>query len=161
MPYNKMLILLIPHLYEAGKLLVIAVLAAAFATSLDILEGVGEHPAITSILAGGTVALAIKFIDKYLDGRNKGVKTADKVLELEQQERKELRASHLLLMEEQKTWWHGQNTRLRAEIFDIWTRARRDRIRAEKTNHAAINEIMRLQHLVLGMQRTLIIPCQR
>lgn len=148
---------ILAHMFEGVKLA--AILVAAFlAGSLAELSSVANnYPGTTAALAGGTVALLVKFVDKWLEGRNKTVKTADKVLELEHADKKALREEHQKLMAEKEAWWKTQNDRLKAEKFEIETRYRLNSKESREINHGAINELMRLHNLILGLQRMLVL----
>jgi hypothetical protein len=154
---NKLMMFILAHMFEGVKLA--AILVAAFlAGSLAELSSVANnYPGTTAALAGGTVALLVKFVDKWLEGRNKTVKTADKVLELEHADKKALREEHQKLMAEKEAWWKTQNDRLKAEKFEIETRYRLNSKESREINHGAINELMRLHNLILGLQRMLVL----
>lgn len=154
---HKMILFLFTHIIEAGKLLGILVLAFFAGEATEALDTINKYPGLTSALVGITIALGVRFIDKWIEGRNKTVKTADKVLELEHADKKELRDAHNLLMKEKETWWKLQKDRVEAELFEVRQHARADRVTAQQTNHAAINELMRLQNIVLGMQRIMVL----
>ena len=150
------MVFVLTYMYEGVKLGFICVLALFAGGLTELAEAANAHPAITSVLAGGFVALAVRFVDKWLEGRNKTIKTADKVLELEQQEKKELRDEHTKLMAAKEAWWNQQADRLKVEMFAIRQQRRAERTEASEINHKAINELMRLQNIILGMQRSMV-----
>lgn len=124
---------------------------------LGIMEFLNNHPAIIAALIGGLVALFVKFIDKWLDGRNKTIKTADKVLEIETAEKEKLKTEQKELMKEQQAWWKLQNDRLKAEHFEESNNYKVYLREAREINHSAINQIMAQQNIILGMQREMIL----
>lgn len=153
---NKLMMFLLSHMYEGIKVGFICVLAFFAGGLTEIVDTANAHPAITSVLAGGFIAVGVRFVDKWLEGRNKNIKTADKVLELEHAEKKELREAHAKLIAEKEAWWKLQLDRVNADLFSVRQKARTERMEASQINHKAINELMRLQNLILGMQRTLV-----
>ncbi len=133
-----------------------------------LLEFFNAHPAVASAIVAGLVAFAVKFIDKWLDGRNKTINTADEVLKLEQadkqkqleaerEERKTLKEEQRKLLEEKENWWKAVNDRLKAEHFDFKQYHRQRMTESREVNHAAVNELMRMQNIILGMQREMIL----
>jgi hypothetical protein len=153
---HKLMIFILAHIFEGIRLCTVIVLAFLAGELVEITDTANKNPALTSILAGIIIALGVRFVEKWLEGRNKTIKTADKVLELEHEDKKELRTQHAKLMAEKEAWWIKQNDRLKADLFEVRTRSRADRLEADQINHSAINELMRLQNIILGMQRSLV-----
>src|SRR5882724_11821984 len=115
-------------------------------------EAVAHNPAVTGGIIGGAVALLIKLLDVWYENRKnqresqqKEHATADKVLELEQKDKEQLREEFKRLSQEKETFYKAQCDRLRAEVFEVRT-----------TNHLMVNELMRLYHLILGLQEKMI-----
>lgn len=153
---SKLMIFIFAHMYEGIKLGFICLLAFSATGLAGLVETANAHPAITSVLAGGFIALSVRFVDKWLEGRNKTIKTADKVLELEQAEKKALREEHAKLMGEKESWWKSQLDRERADHFAVKQRYELNTKESREINHKAINELMRLQNIILGMQRSMV-----
>ncbi len=154
---HKMMMYIFAHTFEGIKLATVLVVAFFSGEATSLIDTAGKYPAFTSALAGIIVALGVRYIDKWLEGRNKTVQTADKVLELEHADKKELREEHGKLMAEKEAWWKLQNDRLKVEAFQERQGRREERVVAQGINHSAINELMRLQNIILGMQRTMVI----
>jgi uncharacterized membrane protein YhiD involved in acid resistance len=150
------MILILAHTFEVVRLTTICLVAIVLTTLADLTEIASLHPALTATLAGVLTAYGVKYIEKWADGRNKSIKTADKVLELEHADKKELREQHAKLMAEKEAWWKLQNDRTLAEKQDIEQHARLHRREARETNRAAVNELMRLHNIILTQQRTLV-----
>lgn len=134
---------------EGAKIIMIIALAWLAGEAAD---AVSHNPAITGGIIGGAVALAIKLVDVWYENRKnqresqqKEHATADKVLELEQADKQLLRDEFKRLSQEKEIFYKSQLDRLRAEIFEVRT-----------ANHLSVNEVMRLYHLILGLQEKLI-----
>lgn len=136
--------------------------------AVGAMEFFNTHPAVASAMVAGAVAFAVKFIDKWLDGRNKTITTADKVLELEKadkqkqleterEDRRILKEEQAKLLAEKETWWKAVNDRIKAEHFETKQHYRVMMRESREINHAAVNELMRMQNIILGMQRTMIL----
>lgn len=151
------MLFLFSHMFEVVKLATVLVVAFIAGEVTELVDTATKYPAITSALAGVIVALGVRFVDKWLEGRNKTITTADKVLELEHADKKELREAHERLITEKESWWKLQTDRAKAEAFQERQGRREERVVAQAINHSAINELMRLQNIILGMQRTLVI----
>lgn len=135
------------------KLAGIALASAIAGETVAVVDSANKYPAATATVAGVGAAVLIKLIDVWYDNKknlreakHKEHATADKVLELEQQEKRDLREGFRKLYAEKEQWWQRQNDRLKADAFE-----------ARQRNHLAVNEIMRLHTLLLGMQRTMIL----
>lgn len=148
MPYRAALSFVLAHI-EAMKIIVIVV-AAWFAGEAAGLAD--AHPAIISGLVGGLIAVSIKLIDVWFENKKnkresqqKEHATADKVLELEQVDKQRLRDEMRALAAEKELFYKQQIDRVKVELFDV-----------RASNHQAVNEVMRLYHIIIGLQRTMI-----
>lgn len=141
----------LPH-FTGIKTIGIALAALLAGEATSLVEGASNHPALVSGLVGGGVAVAIKLVDVWYENKKnqreaklKETATADKVLEIEQQDKAEMRAEQQRIMREKELWWKQQNDRLKAVNYETGNR-----------NHLAVNEIMRLHDIILGMQGAMI-----
>jgi hypothetical protein len=135
----------------------IVVLAFLAGEGAAIIDTMTDHPAITSVLAGALAAISVKYVDKWLEGRNKTIKTADEVLKIEAAKQERLEKQQQDLLDEKEAWYKLQADRAKAEHFEKETRYREQIKEASQINHKAINQIMAQQNLILGMQRILIL----
>ena len=140
-----------------GSKLSVPLLALLFGEGVSVIDTANKNPAIASIIAGVLAAVIVKYVDKWLEGRNKTIKTGDKILELEHADKKELREKQEKLMAEKEAWYKSQLDRTNAEKFEANTRYRTNLKEAREINHAAINQIMSQQNIILGMQRTMLL----
>jgi hypothetical protein len=157
MKIRNMYYLVIPHISKVAIIL----LAAGTGEALSIVD---EHPAIISVLAGTIAALAIKYVDKWLEGRNKTIKTADEVLKIEDAKAERLEKQAAELLAEKEAWYKTQNDRIKAEYFEKEQRwlereehFRRFSTEAMEINHSANSELMKQQRIILGLQREMIL----
>ncbi len=148
---------MIDLLYINASNLAIVVLAFLAGEGADLITTATDHPAITAVLAGAVSALAVKYVDKWLEGRNKTIKTADEVLKVEAARQERLEKQQQELLDEKEAWYKLQNDRAKADHFEKETRYREQIKEASQINHKAINQIMAQQNIILGMQRTLIL----
>lgn len=132
------------HNATAIKLAVV-MLVAAIAGEFDALaNGANSHPALISGLVGGVVALLIKLIDKQIEIRKRTTASADKVLEIETAEKKEIRDEARRLRKEAQQLADEKLLLSKAETFEARARA-----------HRLGSEVMKLQNIVLGLQNTM------
>jgi hypothetical protein len=137
---------------ETMKVLGIIIAAWLAGEAAGAIDAATQHPAIISALVGGSIAIAIKLIDVWYEskkskreGHLKEIATADKVLELEQADKQRLREEMRALSQEKELFYRQQIDRIKVELFDTRT-----------SNHQAVNEVMRLYHIIIGLQRTMI-----
>lgn len=138
------------HLAAFKTLGLIAISAIAGET-VSAWEATTKHPAIISALVGGSVALFIKLIDVWYENRktertarkNQTV-TADKVLEIETVEKRELREEMRRVRNEEKQLAAERLAISQAETFEARQRA-----------HRFGNEVMKLQSLIIGLQNSM------
>ena len=128
-------------------------ISAIFGVVLEIITGTTPqmHPALVSAVVGGAVAVVIKLIDLMWDNRKtkkqakeKEHVTADKVLEIEQQDKRELREGMKALHAQELEFWQRQCTEHEGDARDARTRA-----------HSAVTQLISLQNHVLTLQQKL------
>jgi hypothetical protein len=128
----------------AAKVGVVMVVAALAGEADAVINGANAHPALISGLVGGIVALLIKLIDKQIETRKRTVASADKVLEIETAEKREIREEARRLRREAQQLGDEKLLLSKAETFEARARA-----------HRLGSEVMRLQNIVLGLQNTM------
>jgi hypothetical protein len=141
----------ISHHAGQAKTVFIVCMAYAAGDAATLVDEGSKHPALISAMVGGSIALLIKLVDVWYDNRKnqrearqKSVASADKVLEIETQEKRELRISMNRLRSQERLFWQEQTLNAKAESFEARSRA-----------HRFGGEVMRLQSIILGLQNVM------
>lgn len=140
----------------AIKAFAIMVASALVGAALWLLQGAtgsgsATRTIITSLLSGGGVALLIKLIDVMLarqrerkEGRKEKIASADRVLEIENEEKEQIRVEARRLRREAQQISNEKLLFSKAQEFEARARA-----------HRFGGEVMRLQNIIIGLQSTM------